>query len=258
MGVDCADYRNDSSVAFVIGNFANEMSSLLVSQNQPTQFSDEAISEGIGSPTRSRLTFGVFFFDYDLDGRLDLLHANGHIEDQINITQPSQQYKQPAQLFWNAGAEAKACFVAAEEQLAGDLATPIVGRGAAYADIDNDGDVDILLTQVGGRPMLLRNDLQKQHHWIRFKLIGSALFNRDAIGTRVELRAGGKVRTQTVMPTRSYLSQVELPLTFGLGDSDSIDGVKITWPDGSEMNLAPATLATDQMHMISQPAEQPG
>ena len=113
MGVDAAHYRNDNSLGIAIGNFANEMSSLMVSHGDGTQFTDEAITEGIGSPTRLKLKFGTMFFDYDLDGRLDLLHANGHIEDQINLVQPSQQYRQSAQLFWNAGPDASACFVEA-------------------------------------------------------------------------------------------------------------------------------------------------
>lgn len=238
MGVDAAHYRNDPSIGFVIGNFANEMSSLLVSQNNPRMFSDEAITEGIGAPTRSKLTFGAFFFDYDLDGRLDLLHANGHIEDQINITQPSQHYQQPAQLFWNAGPDSRSCFVEVPADTLGDLPTPMVGRGAAYADIDGDGDLDVLITQVGGRPMLLRNDLKSSHHWLRLKLVGDGKkSNRDAIGAVIELTAGGVTQTRQVMPTRSYLSQVELPVTLGLGDIDRIDSLHVRWPDGSVQDV---------------------
>jgi len=103
MGIDAADFRNDGSLGIAIGNFANEMTALYVSQQAPLQFADEAIVSGIGSTTRSALTFGVLFFDYDLDGRLDLLTANGHIEDEINKVQASQQYAQPARLFWNCG-----------------------------------------------------------------------------------------------------------------------------------------------------------
>jgi enediyne biosynthesis protein E4 len=249
MGVDCAHYRNDDALGFVIGNFANEMSSLLVSQSEPTQFTDEAITEGIGSPTRSRLTFGAFFFDYDLDGRTDILHANGHIEDQINLVQSSQQYRQPAQLFWNAGPDAKACFVEAPADSVGDLNSPIVGRGAAYADIDGDGDLDVLLTQAGGPPKLLRNDLEADANRIRIQLVNDpSKGNRDAIGAVVKLTAGGITQTQTVMPTRSYLSQVELPLTFGLGESDSIDELTIRWPDGTTQTVTDAKIG--QLNLI--------
>jgi hypothetical protein len=238
MGVDSAYYRNDRTMGFVIGNFANEMSSLLVAQSDPRQFSDEAITEGIGSPTRLKLTFGAFFFDYDLDGRLDLLHANGHIEDQINLVQASQRYQQPAQLFWNAGPQAKACFVEVPSDDLGDLARPMVGRGAAYADIDLDGDLDVLLTQVNGPPLLARNDQASGHRWLRLKLIGNGTTcNRDAIGARLELTVNGITQIQTVMPARSYLSQVELPLTFGLADADKVDSLRVTWPDGSMQDV---------------------
>lgn len=251
MGVDCANYRNDQTLGFVIGNFANEMSSLLVSQNDPRQFSDEAITEGIGSPTRLKLTFGVFFFDYDLDGRLDLLHANGHIEDQINAVQSSQQYQQPAQLFWNAGPQARACFVQVSSDELGDLARPIVGRAAAYADIDLDGDLDVLLTQVNGPPLLVRNDQATGHRWLRVKLIGNGTTtNRDAIGARVELTANGITQRRMVMPTRSYLSQVELPLTFGLGHAERIDSLRIVWPDGSTQDMD--VQAVDQTIIVQQ------
>ncbi len=258
MGVDCGQYRNDAALGFVIGNFANEMSSLLVSQGTPgntTQFSDEAITEGIGSPTRLKLTFGAFFFDYDLDGRLDLLHANGHIEDQINLVQSSQQYKQSAQLFWNAGPEARACFVEAGAEALGDLPKEIVGRGAAYADIDGDGDLDVLLTQVAGKPMLLRNDLERAAHWLRLKLVGDGVkCNRDAIGARVELTAGGITQSRVVAPTRSYLSQVEMVLTFGLGENQAFDSFAVVWPDGSIQPIQPPMV--DRMSVIGQGASR--
>ena len=111
MGIDAADYRNDGSIGVGIGNFANEMTSLYVTQGQGSFFSDEAIGEGIGSPTRALLSFGLFFFDYDLDGRLDLFQTNGHLEETINQVQPSQSYRQPSQLFWNAGPDQRSTFM---------------------------------------------------------------------------------------------------------------------------------------------------
>lgn len=231
MGIDAANYRNDEAIALAIGNFSNEMTSFYVSQTQPMTFSDEAVGEGIGSPTRLALSFGLFFFDYDLDGRVDLLQANGHIEDQINQIQASQHYKQPTQLFWNAGPERRSCYVEVPDEMRGDLATPIAGRGAAYADFDGDGDLDIILTQIGGPPQLLRNDQDLNHNWLRIKLIGNGeTTNRDAIGAVVELTAGGITQRRLVMPTRSYLSQVELPVTFGLGESDAIESLRVVWP----------------------------
>jgi enediyne biosynthesis protein E4 len=234
MGMDAAFYRNDETLGVVIGNFAGEMTSLYVAHGVPPLFTDDAIGEGIGAASRLMLTFGTFFFDADLDGRLDLLHANGHLEEEIAVVQPSQSYRQAAQLFWNTGAEAGATFVPAPAASTHDLAHPLVGRGAAYADIDSDGDLDVVLTQVGGRPALLRNDQRSGHHWLRVT-VRSRQGNRDALGAWVTVTAGGVRQCRQVMPTRSYLSQVELPLTFGLGAMSQVDSVRIEWPgDGME------------------------
>ena len=234
MGIDAGHFRNDGELGVAIGNFANEMTSLYVTQGHPSVFVDEAIGEGIGAPSRRMLSFGVFLFDADLDGRLDLLQANGHLEEEIGTVDPSQSYRQPAQLFWNGGLEAG--FVALEEDAVGDLTRPIVGRGSTYADVDGDGDLDVLLTQVSGPPLLLRNDQALGHHWLRIRLDGRAP-NIDAFGARVELEAGGVVQRRFVMPTRSYLSQVERELTFGLGGQSSVDRVTIVWPDGSRQDV---------------------
>ncbi len=230
MGVDAGYYRNDASLGFFIGNFANEMTSIYVSQGDPSMYADEAIVEGVGSPSRLMLTFGLILFDYDLDGRLDLLQANGHLEEEINVVQASQHYQQRAQLFWNAGPDARSTFVPVDGDTVGDLSTPIVGRGAAYADIDGDGDLDVLLTQVGRRPLLLRNDQDLGNHWVRIKLIGRRP-NVNAIGAWIDATVGDIHIRRQVMPTRSYLSQVELPITIGLGSADRIAQLTVTWPD---------------------------
>jgi hypothetical protein len=209
------------------------MTALYVQQNAPTNFSDEAITEGIGPASRVPLKFGLFFFDYDLDGRLDLLTANGHLEEEISKIQRSQTYKQSAQLFWNAGNQNGGSFVAVGSDKSGaDLFEPIVGRGSAFADIDSDGDLDVVLTQAGGPPLLLRNDQNLRHHWLRLKLVG-AKSNRDAIGAWIKVRVGGQTLARQVMPTRSYLSQSELPVTIGLGLAPRPDEVEIKWPSGT-------------------------
>jgi hypothetical protein len=237
MGIDTAYYRDDGKLGIAIGNFANEMTALYVAQNSPTNFSDEAITEGVGPASRLLLKFGLFFFDYDLDGRLDLLTANGHLEEEISKIQRSQTYAQPAQLFWNAGERSGGCFVAVSAAKAGaDLFRPIVGRGAAFADIDGDGDLDIVLTQVGGPPLLLRNDQNLGHHWIRLKLRGTKC-NRDGIGAWIQVKVGGKKLLRQVMPTRSYLSQTELPVTIGLGAAAKPDEVEIVWPGGKRQKV---------------------
>jgi hypothetical protein len=224
-----------------IGNFANEMTSFYVSRGSLPVFTDEAMGEGIGAPSRVYLKFGLFFFDFDLDGRLDLLEANGHLESEIAQVQASQTYRQPAQLFWNAGPESRSAFVEVPRERLGDLARPIVGRGATYADIDGDGDLDVLLTEVAGRPLLLRNDQRLGHHWLRVKLRGKPP-NTEAIGAWVELAAGGVTQRRQVMPTRSYMSQVELPATFGLGAADRVDALSVTWPDGTVQSVGAVTV----------------
>ncbi len=250
MGIDAARYRNDDSLGVGIGNFANEMVALYVSRGDAMLFSDEAIPEGVGPASRLLLKFGLFFFDYDLDSWQDLLTVNGHLEDEINKVQQSQQYKQPAQLFWNGGG-IDAGFIAVPAQKCGsDIYQPIVGRGSAFADIDGDGDLDVVMTQIAGPPLLLRNDQKLGHSWLRLKLIG-AKGNRDAIGATIRVRLGDKTLWRQVMPTRSYLSQSELPVTIGIGGASPPDSVTITWPDGTVQELDDALV--NSVTVVQQP-----
>ncbi len=235
MGMDTAWFRNDDDLGVVIGNFANEMSSLFVTVDGKTPFADEALLEGLGADSRLALTFGVFFFDYDLDGRLDLLQANGHLENEINKVQPSQHYEQPVQLFWNC--EGETCsnrFILVENT--GDLNTPLVGRGASYADIDGDGDLDVMITQPNRETRLYRNDQNTGHHWLRVILEGDA-DNRNAIGAIVELTVDDVTQRRLVTSGRSFLSQIESPLTFGLGSASKVDRLSITWPNGQKQSV---------------------
>jgi len=238
MGIDSARFRNDDALGIAIGNFANEMNALYVSQRDSLLFADEALTEGVGPASRLLLKFGLFFFDYDLDGRQDVLTANGHLEEEINKVQQSQHYRQPAQLFWNRGSSRGQGFAPVPPEKAGaDLFKPIVGRGSAFADIDGDGDLDVVMTQIAGPPLLLRNDQNLGHHWLRLKLTGTRS-NRDAIGAWIRVRVGSKVMSRQVMPTRSYLSQSELPVTFGLGSAGRVDEVTVRWPGGGEQKLS--------------------
>jgi len=251
MGIDAGHYRNDKAIGIAIGNFANEMSALYVSQAGPLLFTDEAIPEGVGPASRLLLKFGVFFFDFDLDGRLDLLTANGHLEQDIGKIQQSQTYAQPAQLFWNTGARNGASFVPVNAKKAGDdLFKPVVGRGSAFADIDGDGDLDVVITQAGGAPLLLRNDQKLGHHWVRLKLVGSKA-NRSAIGALVTLHVGDQTLTREVRATRSYLSQSELPITIGLGNATKVDALEVLWPGGPKQTVPQVTV--DGVTTIEQP-----
>jgi hypothetical protein len=250
MGIDSARFRNDDTLGIAIGNFANEMNALYIAQRDVLVFADEAAKEGVGPASQKLLKFGLFFFDYDLDGRLDVLTANGHLEPEINRMDPLQHYRQPAQLFWNRGGKNGMGFEAVPaSKCSADLLKPIVGRGSAFADIDGDGDLDVILTQVGGPPMLLRNDQRFGHHWIRLKLVGTRS-NRDAIGAWIKARVGGQSLSRQVMPTRSYLSQSELPVTIGLGNSSRVESVEILWPSGTKQEVSPQL---DRLTVITEP-----
>ncbi|MFO1501032.1 MAG: CRTAC1 family protein [Verrucomicrobiota bacterium] len=232
MGIDTAWFRDDASLGVAIANYENEMNGFYVAQPRTLHFTDEAPVEALGPASRPLLKFGLFFFDYDLDGWPDLLTANGHLDAQLGISGPQAGYAQPAQLFWNGGPRQSAIFTPVGPDCGGsDLFEPIVGRGAAFADIDGDGDLDVLLTQIAGRPKLLRNEQATRHRWIRVRLIGSRS-NRDAIGARVTIRGAERIWQAQVMPARSYLSQCELPITLGFGNEPLPPEMQIRWPSG--------------------------
>lgn len=237
MGIDAANYRNDPCLGIAIGNFANEMSALYVSLPGGEFFSDEAVAAGFGPLTRLDLTFGTLFMDYDLDGRLDLICANGHLEQDIHLVQESESYRQPMRVFWNAGPEQNEEFVSVGADLLGnDIFTPLVGRSLSYADIDGDGDLDVLVTQIDGSPMLLRNDLPPRR-FLRV-ILRDSWGNPDAYGAVVEVETDRGTMLRDVMPTRSYLAQVELPLTFGIPEGSRVRGVRVRWPDGEVQALS--------------------
>ncbi len=248
MGIDAARLTSDGRRAVAIGNFANEMTAFYLEGAHALEFTDDAIAWGVGPASRLPLKFGIFFFDYDLDGRLDLLTCNGHLEEEISRVQASQTYRQAAQLFWNSSGYS--LVPVGTNQSGPDLFRPIVGRGSAYADIDGDGDLDVVLTQVGGPPVLLRNNQALGHHFVRLKLRGTES-NRDAIGANVALSAGGETQWRQVMPTKSYLSASELTVTFGLGRQTQVEQIEITWPRGRKQILKEVKI--DSMMVVDEP-----
>lgn len=250
MGADCAWLRDGQVMTIGIGNFANEASALYMTRPGRDQFVDAAMATGFGPPTRQGLTFGFFFFDVDLDGRLDMLGANGHLEEEIEKTQSSQRYAQPPQLFWNAGRGGSSEFVLVPPANTGEaFAEPIVGRGSTYGDFDGDGDLDVVITTSGGPPKVFRNDQRQGHHFLRFRLVGRGL-NRQAIGASIRVEAGDSVQLGQVMPTRGYLSQTTTDVTFGLGETTSVDKVTVVWPDGQTQILSDVPI--DQTFTVQQ------
>jgi hypothetical protein len=226
MGVDCADFDNSGKPGIVITNFDNEMLGLYRSNGK--SFDDVAMQAGLGPASRNTLGFGCVFFDADLDGRLDLAVANGHIDDTVRNIRGNVGYAQSPQLFLNQG---NAKFLEVAAQLGGGFAQSKVGRGLAVADFDRDGDLDLLLTTNNGPAYLYRNDQLAGNRSIRLHLIGTKS-NRDAIGATVRLYSNGQIQSRQVRSGSSYLSQSELPLTFGVGKQDEIEKITIDWPSG--------------------------
>jgi enediyne biosynthesis protein E4 len=228
MGVDAADYDASGRPSIVIGNFSNEMMGLYHNEGSGL-FVDDAPGSTIGQATALTLTFACFFFDYDLDGLLDIFAANGHVADDINRVQAKVQYAQPPHVFRNLGQRK---FEVATPRLGAALQRPMVARGAAYGDMDGDGDLDVLVNVNNGPAVLLRNDGGNRSHYLRVRTVGT-VSNRDGIGARVTLTLDGGRRLQgTVKTGSSYLSQSELPLTFGLGGATKVAKVEVAWPSG--------------------------
>ncbi|HLA11839.1 MAG TPA: CRTAC1 family protein [Pyrinomonadaceae bacterium] len=232
MGVDAADYDGSGQHSVVIGNFTNE-SMALYHNDGSGLFTDEAPRSGIGKMSAQSLTFACFFFDYDLDGLLDIFAANGHVSDDISVVQPNVKYAQPPHVFRNLGRKR---FEEATMKLGRAIRRPIVGRGAAYGDYDNDGDLDLLITANNSPARLLRNENANQSDLLRVTTIGTRS-NQNGIGARVRVKTSkGRSAFAMVRTGSSYCSQNELPLTFGLGQPE--EGVtltmEITWPGGQK------------------------
>ena len=227
MGTDVADYDGSGRPSLIIGNFSNEMMALYHNEGNGL-FIDDAPRSAVGRATLLTLTFGCFFFDYDLDGWPDIFAANGHLADDIEAVQSRVTYRQRPHLFRNLG---KGRFEPVVDPAGSALATAMVARGTAYGDVDDDGDQDVVIAANNGPARLLRNDSDPANAVLRVRTIGQAS-NRDGVGARVQVTANGRTQWQIVKTGSSYLSQSELPLTFGLGRAAAADEVRVTWPGG--------------------------
>ncbi|MBV8865627.1 MAG: CRTAC1 family protein [Acidobacteriaceae bacterium] len=232
MGTDAADIDRSGHPGLLIGNFANQMMALY-RNNGNGLFADTASAGPIGPVSLSSLTFGAFFFDYDLDGYPDIFAANGHLEPEIHKFQPNLQYAQPPLLFHNI----KGRFENASNSVGPDFSHPIVGRGAAYADFDHDGDLDILINTNDGAPVLFRNDGGNENKWISVRLVGRKS-NRSGLGAIVRVESASGNQWQAVHSGSSYCSQSDLALTFGLKQDSSVSKIKIAWPSGKAQEFA--------------------
>ncbi len=233
MGVDAADYDRSGRDSIIVGNFSNEMMGLYHNEGNGL-FIDDAAIAGIGRPSLLTLTFSCFFFDYDLDGWLDIFAANGHVADDIQAVQKRVTYAQPPHLFRNTG---RGHFEEVTAQIGRPLQDPLVARGAAYGDYDNDGDLDLILSTNGGRARLLRNDGGNRNHFLTVRTEGVAS-NRDGLGARVTVKVSGSTTLlRTVKSGSSYLSQSQLPVTFGLGPASTVERVDVEWPSGRKSAL---------------------
>jgi enediyne biosynthesis protein E4 len=226
MGVDVADFTNSGHDGVAITNFDNEMTGLYEFHGKGYQ--DAAAQAGVGLASKNTLGFGCIFFDANLDGWLDLAVTNGHIDETVRNIRGNVGYAQPPQLFLNRG---NGTFRDVAGELGSSFDQPKVGRGLAYGDFDRDGDLDLLLTTNNGPAYLYRNDQLAGNHSIRFRLVGTKS-NRDAVGATVRIVSAGVSQSRMVKSGSSYLSQSELPVTFGLEKNDRVETAVIHWPSG--------------------------
>ncbi len=250
MGVDAADYDRSGRPHLVIGNFSNQMLGLYRNEGN-SLFVDEAPRSNVGRDSLLTLAFATFFFDFDLDGWLDIFVANGHIEEEIESVQPKVTYRQPPHLFRNLG---RGRFRDVVRELGSDLARPMVARGAAYGDYDRDGDLDLLVTTNDGPAHLFRNDGGNANHWLTVRLVG-VKSNRSAIGAVVRVRSASGTQWRMVHSGSSYCSQSQLELTFGLGKDPRIDELVVEWPSGLRQSFR--GIAVNQFLAIQEGAQQP-
>lgn len=249
MGVDAADYDRSGRAHLLVGNFSNQMLGLYHNEGKGL-FVDEAPRRTIGKASLLSLAFGVFFFDFDNDGWLDILAANGHIDEEINRVQPKVSFKQAPLLFKNNG---KGGFEDVSKTRGADLMKPIVARGAAYADYDRDGDLDVVINNNHGAVSVLKNDGGNKLSWIELKLEG-VQSNRSALGAVVRIESATGKQWQMVRSGSSYLSQPDLALHFGLNQDLSLKTIDVEWPSGKKQRFQ--NVAAKKRYLLREDSEK--
>jgi hypothetical protein len=232
MGADSADYDRSGRPHLLVGNFSNQMLGLYHNEGNGL-FVDEAPSSTVGRASLLTLAFGVFFFDYDLDGYPDIFAANGHIDEEINRVQPKVKFDEPPLMFRNLG---QGRFENVSASMGPEFNRPMVARGAAYADYDHDGDLDVIISTNNGPAYLFRNDGGNRNHWLNVRLIGTKS-NRSAIGAVVRIESASGKQWNMVRSGSSYCSQSDLALTFGLGSDAKVNRLEVDWPSGAKQQL---------------------
>lgn len=250
MGVAAGDYNGDGLQDIFVTNLSYETNALYRNNGDGT-FTDVIYEAHLGKESYLFVGFGTGFFDADNDGWLDLFVANGHIIDNIEDTHDILTYRQPDQMFRNQG---DGTFQEVSSHAGAYFQSPAVSRGALFGDYDNDGDIDMLVTQSNGPITLLRNETGTQHNWIRIKTVG-VISNRDGIGTRVTLTAGGHTQIQEINPGASYLSSHDERLHFGLGTNVTVNRLEVRWQSGVVQVFE--NLPTNQEHVISEFSDTP-
>jgi len=233
MGVDWADFDRTGRANLLVGNFSNQMLGLYHNEGNGL-FVDEAPASTVGRDSLLSLTFGLFFFDYDLDGYPDILTANGHIEEEIGRVQPKIKYAEPPLLFRNLGGKK---FENVSARVGTDFTKPLVGRGAIYGDFDRDGDLDVLLTSNNGPAHLFRNDGGNRNHWISIRTVGTKS-NRDGIGAKVTITSASGKQWNTVRSGSSYASDSDHALVFGLAQDPTVNSIEVAWPSGTKQTFS--------------------
>ena len=237
MGADAADYDRSGRASLLVGNFSNQMLALYHNEGDGI-FVDESPRSELGRSSLLSLTFGAFFFDYDLDGFPDIFCANGHIDEAIGRVQPKIQYQESPLLFHNDG---KGKFSNDTQAVGPDLGRPIVARGAIYADLDGDGDLDVVVATNNGPAYVFRNDGGNRNHWLTIRTVGTKS-NRDGLGALVTVHSASGVQTRMVRSGSSYCSQSQLALTFGLKNDAKVTTIEVKWPSGITQKLGPRSV----------------